>query len=128
MNSTAAGSDGTSAPVPPLAGGAPEELRSALALLAPHALPTFDTELAVALQQARETVNAAPLRRFTGQWAVHVAIERHPDRADRLRRLEARAAETDDLDEVRAITSEIGRILDAAFMEAGITREDHGVV
>ncbi|MEV5237726.1 DUF6247 family protein [Streptomyces cinnamoneus] len=127
MNGTAAGTGGTSAPIPQPA-GTPEELRAALALLAPHALPTFDSERAVALQQARETVSAAPLRRFTGQWAVYVAIERHPDRADRLRRLEAQAAETEDLDEVRAITSEIGRILDAAFVEAGIAREDHGAV
>ncbi|MCA6093527.1 hypothetical protein LE181_15330 [Streptomyces sp. SCA3-4] len=116
--------ESTSAPIPQPAG--PEELRAALALLAPHALRTFDAERAAALQQARDLVSAAPLRRFTGQWAVYVAIERHPERADRLRRLEARAAETDDLAEVRAITSEIGRILDVAFVEAGIAREDHG--
>lgn len=88
----------------------PEELRAALALIAPDSLPTFDAERATALRQSRERVSAAPMRRFVGQWAVYVAIERHPDRAARLRTLEARAAE-------------IGRILDKACAEAGIDRD-----
>ncbi|WTW95703.1 hypothetical protein OG216_20970 [Streptomycetaceae bacterium NBC_01309] len=99
-----------------------EGLRAALAAIAPDSLPTFDAERAVALQQAREQVSAAPMRRFVGQWAVYVAVERHPDRAARFRALEARAAEVDDIGEARALAAEIGRILDAACAEAGIER------
>ncbi|MEU1668709.1 hypothetical protein ABZ547_35030 [Streptomyces sparsogenes] len=98
---------------------APEELRAALALIAPDALPTFDAESAAALRQSRE-VSAAPMRRFVGQWAVYIAIERHPDRAARLRALEARAAEIDDIHEARELAAEIGRILDTACAEVGI--------
>jgi hypothetical protein len=100
----------------------PEDLRAALAVTTPQALPTFDAERAVALKQSREQVSAAPMRRFVGQWAVYVAVERHPERAARLRALEARAAEVADIDEARAIASEIGRILDQACTEAGIER------
>ncbi|WP_436785937.1 DUF6247 family protein [Yinghuangia sp. YIM S10712] len=102
----------------------PEDLRAALAVVAPDALATFDAERAAALQQAREQVSAAPMRRFAGQWAVYVAVERHPERAARLRALEARAAEVDDIDEARELAGEIGRILDQACAEAGIERQD----
>jgi hypothetical protein len=64
------------------------------------------------------------MRRFVGQWAVYVAIERHPEQAGRLRELEARAAVVDDLDEAHEITAEVGRILDAACVEAGVARVD----
>lgn len=122
--STAAGTETDSTPRVPQPGATPEELRAALAAVAPAALPTFDQERAAALQRARETVSAAPMRRFTGQWAVYVAIERHPETAARLRHLEAAAGNVEDLEEARAITAEIGRILDAACTEAGVTRED----
>ncbi|MBQ0988004.1 hypothetical protein KBZ10_26500 [Streptomyces sp. F63] len=98
----------------------PEELRAALAVTAPDALPTFDAERAAALQQSRDQVSAAPMRRFVGQWAVYVAVERHPERAARLRALEARAAEVGDIGRAREIAAEIGRILDEACAEAGI--------
>lgn len=98
----------------------PEELRAALAVVAPDALPTFDAERATALQRSREQVSAAPMRRFVGQWAVYVAVERHPERAARLRALEARAAEVDEIGQARELAAEIGRILDEACSEAGI--------
>lgn len=63
------------------------------------------------------------MRRFVGQWAVYVAVERHPDCAARLRTLEARAAETDDVLEARELVAEIGCILDTACAEAGIDQE-----
>jgi len=121
--STAAGAENTPLRIPQPS-ATPEDLRTALATVAPAALPTFDQERAAALQRARDTVSAAPMRRFVGQWAVYVAIERHPETAARLRQLEAAARDVDDLDEARAITAEIGRILDAACTEAGVTRED----
>ncbi|KUO21773.1 DUF6247 family protein [Streptomyces dysideae] len=98
----------------------PEDLRAVLAQLAPDALPTFDAERSAALQQAREQVSAAPMRRFSGQWAVYAAVERHPELAARLRSLEARATTTESLNEARAIAAEIGRIFDVACAEAGI--------
>lgn len=110
----------SSSPRIPQPGSTPEELRAAVALLVPDALATFDAERIAALKQARENVTAAPMRRFVGQWAVYVAIERHPQRAARLRDLEAAANEADGLDQARAIAAEIGRILDAACTEAGI--------
>ncbi|WAP56358.1 hypothetical protein [Streptomyces sp. S465] len=100
----------------------PEALRAALAQVAPGSLATFDAERADAVRQARADVSAAPLRRFTRQWAVNVAIARHPARAARLRELEALVAETDDLVKAREAAAEVGRILDAAFAEAGVKR------
>ncbi|MEV0635214.1 DUF6247 family protein [Streptomyces sp. NPDC050619] len=117
-----AAQSGSGDSVVPQPASTPEDLRSALAQLAPEALPTFDVERATALQQAREQVSAAPMRRFVGQWAVYVALERHPDLAARLRSLEARAATTESLEEARTIAAEIGRILDTACEEAGVQR------
>ncbi|MFI5987180.1 DUF6247 family protein [Streptomyces sp. NPDC051555] len=97
-----------------------EDLRATLARIAPEAVPTFDAERATAITRAREQVSSAPVRRFLRQWALYVAIERHPDTAARLRRLEDRAAHITDRDEARAIASEIGRILDKAAAEAGV--------
>ncbi|WSA45168.1 hypothetical protein OIE51_13705 [Streptomyces sp. NBC_01803] len=91
-------------------------------MLAPQTLPTFDAERAVALQQAREQVSAAPMRRFVGQWALYVAIERHPNRTAHLRALETRASEADELAEARVTAAEIGDIIDTAVAEAGIQR------
>ncbi|WP_127354060.1 hypothetical protein [Actinacidiphila soli] len=122
--STAAGTESGATPRIPQPSATPEELRAALAVVAPNALPTFDEERAGALRRARDCVSAAPMRRFVGQWAVYVAIERHPEQAGRLRELEARAAVVDDLDEAHEITAEVGRILDAACVEAGVARVD----
>ncbi|MFI6150297.1 DUF6247 family protein [Streptomyces sp. NPDC051109] len=97
-----------------------EDLRAALVRIAPDAVATFDAERAAAVAQARREVSSAPVRRFLRQWALHVAIERHPDLAARLRHLEARAAHVTDPEEGRMITAEIGRILDKAAAEAGL--------
>ncbi|MCP3759096.1 hypothetical protein [Streptomyces sp. TBY4] len=48
-----------------------------------------------------------------------MAIARHPETADRLHVLEARAAEVTDLGEARDIAAEISRIRNAAA-EAGL--------
>ncbi|MEW1804359.1 hypothetical protein [Streptomyces virginiae] len=58
-------------------------------------------------------------QRFLRQWALQIAIERHPDLAARLRHLEARAAHVTDPEDGRMIAAEIGRILDKAAAEAG---------
>jgi hypothetical protein len=118
----AADRNGPSGPVVAQPASTPEELRAALVQLAPDAVTTFDAERANALRQARDEVSAAPMRRFVGQWSVYVAVERFPERAARLRELEARATEVEELAEARAIAAEIGSILDAACAEAGMTR------
>ncbi|MFJ3926181.1 hypothetical protein [Streptomyces sp. NPDC090022] len=61
---------------------------------------------------------AAAVARARRQWALYLAIERHPDLAARLRHLEARAAHITDPEEGRAVVAEIGRILDRAAAEA----------
>ncbi|MBW8091912.1 MULTISPECIES: DUF6247 family protein [Streptomyces] len=109
-------------PVTPQPAATPEALRAAVAQVAPGSLAAFDAERAEAVRQARAEVSAAPLRSFTGQWSVNVAIARHPARAARLRELEALIAQTDDLVQAREAAAEIGRILDAAFAEAGVRR------
>jgi hypothetical protein len=119
--STAPGAPVGTPHIPRLAAD-PEELRAALVAVAPHSLETFDAQHAEAERAARRQVSSVPLRRFCEQWAVYVAIERHPDAAMRLRALEARAAETDDLEEARRSVAEIGRILDMACTEAGRPR------
>ncbi|MGO4458665.1 hypothetical protein AB4039_15365 [Streptomyces sp. M-16] len=68
---------------------------------------------------SRPGSRSAP-RRFVGQWAVYVAVERHPERAARLHALEAGATQAGDLSEARAIAAEIGHIIDVACAEAGI--------
>ncbi|MCZ4122150.1 hypothetical protein [Streptomyces sp. H39-S7] len=110
----------------PQPSAAPEALRSALAIVAPGRLPAFDQERIAATDAARTAVSAAPLRRFVEQWAVYVAIERHPDRAARLRELEALAATASDRDEARRIAAEVSEILATAAIEAGLDRGGDG--
>ncbi|MFF4601695.1 DUF6247 family protein [Streptomyces sp. NPDC001339] len=98
----------------------PEDLRAALRQIAPDAVPAFDAERVVALREARERISSAPMRRFVGQWAVYVALWRHPERAARLHALEVRSAETDSLEEARSLVTEIGRILRDACIEANV--------
>ncbi|MFE3764280.1 hypothetical protein ACFXPI_21275 [Streptomyces sp. NPDC059104] len=117
MSTAAERPDGGGVPQP---AATVEELRTALARIAPDAVATFDAERAAAVARARQDVSSAPMRRFLRQWALHVAIERHPDLAARLRHLEARAAYVTDVEEGRMIAAEIGRILDKAAAEAGL--------
>ncbi|MFH8564124.1 hypothetical protein [Streptomyces sp. NPDC017988] len=71
-----------------------------------------------ATTNAQQTQSLAPLRAFIHSWAVFVAIERHPQRAARLRELErlVNAAERDPTDAI----IEIRRIRDEAEAEAGL--------
>ncbi|MCF3103439.1 hypothetical protein IPZ58_17895 [Streptomyces roseoverticillatus] len=109
-------------PLIPQPANNPEDLRAAIAQVAPRSLAAFDAERTEALRQARETGSAAPMQRLVGQWAVFVAIERHPERAAMLRRLEVTAEQADTDDEALAAISAIGRILDQALAEAGLGR------
>ncbi|WP_116212369.1 DUF6247 family protein [Streptomyces olivoreticuli] len=108
------------APLIPRPANTPEALRTAVAQVMPDSLATFDAEYAEALCEAHSTGNAGPMRRLVGQWAVYVAIERHPKRAARFRCLEATADQAETVEEALAATSELGRILDQALAEAGL--------
>jgi hypothetical protein len=92
-------------PVPELT---PEALRAAVARIAPSRIPALTQHLFEATTNAQQTQSLATLRTFVHSWALFVAIERHPDRAARLRDLECivDAGEpdpTDAITEIRAI-------------------------
>lgn len=97
-----------------------EELRAALTRIAPSQVVAFDAARTAAMTEARDKVDAAPMRRFLRTWAMTVAIERHPERAARLHSLQARAEEVEDLTEWRALTAEVAGIQRRAAAEAGI--------
>ncbi|MGC5407069.1 DUF6247 family protein [Streptomyces sp. DT225] len=101
--------------MPPLT---PESLRDAVARIAPSRLPTLTRHLFEATTNAQQTQSLAPLRAFVHSWAVFVAIERHPARAERLRELE-RIVDAGEQDPTEAI-AEIRAIRDAAEAEAGL--------
>ncbi|MEU7582626.1 hypothetical protein AB0B50_34160 [Streptomyces sp. NPDC041068] len=96
----------------------PDALRAAVARIAPSRIPALTQHLLEATTNAQQTQSLAPLRAFVHSWAVFVAIERHPQRAARLRALEqlVNAAEQDPADAV----AEIRRIRDEAEAEAGL--------
>ncbi|MFK0050022.1 DUF6247 family protein [Streptomyces sp. NPDC090741] len=100
----------------------PEDLRAALARLAPSRLPEFDAERAAAVAQARAEVSPAPLHRLVSYWAVEVAHARNPQRLARLRDLEHRAQSADDAD-LPGVLSQIRMILLEVHAEAGFTRQ-----
>lgn len=109
---------GQSPLIPPKANA--EELRAALVRIAPSRVAAFDAARTAAMAEARDKVDAAPMRRFLRTWALTVAVERHPNRAARLSTLQARANEVTDLAEWRAITAEVADIQRQAAAEAGI--------
>ncbi|WP_370656844.1 hypothetical protein [Streptomyces sp. NBS 14/10] len=71
-----------------------------------------------ATTNAQQTQSLAPLRAFVHSWAVFVAIERHPERATRLRELE-QIVDMAEQDPTAAI-HEIQEIRKAAEGEAGL--------
>lgn len=123
MNEAAA--DGHS-PMIPQPTATAEELRAALVRIAPSQVAAYDAERTAAMEAARARVDAAPMRRFLRQWALTVAIMRHPARAARLRELEARAAQVDDLAEARAIAAEVSALQREAAVEAGLSDQAVG--
>ncbi|MGA5896557.1 DUF6247 family protein [Streptomyces venetus] len=95
-------------------------MRDAVARVAPSRLPVLTQHLFEATTNAQQTQSLAPLRAFIHSWAVFVAIERHPARAERLRELE-RIVDAGEQDPSEAI-AEIRAIREAAEAEAGLRR------
>ncbi|MFG2886864.1 hypothetical protein ACGFYV_31980 [Streptomyces sp. NPDC048297] len=96
----------------------PEALRAAVARIAPRRIPALTQHLFEAATNAQQTQSLAPLRVFVHSWAVFVAIERHPERAARLRELEL-IADAGEQDPTPAL-AEIRAIREAAEAEAGL--------
>ncbi|MFJ5896603.1 hypothetical protein ACIQFZ_14230 [Streptomyces sp. NPDC093064] len=96
----------------------PDALRAAVARIAPSRIPVLTQHLFEATTNAQQTQSLAPLRAFVHSWAVFVAIERHPERAVRLRELE-RIVDAGEQDPAQAI-AEIRTIREAAEAEAGL--------
>lgn len=110
--------DGPYGPLIPMSELTPDGLRAAVARIAPSRIPTLTQHLFEATTNAQQTQSLAPLRAFVHSWAVFVAIERHPERAVRLRALE-RIVDAGEQDPAEAI-AEIRAIREAAEAEAGL--------
>ncbi|WP_251093815.1 DUF6247 family protein [Streptomyces sp. Caat 7-52] len=96
----------------------PDALRAAVARIAPSRVPALTQHLFEATTSAQQTQSLVPLRAFVHSWAVFVAIERHPERAARLKELE-RIVDGGEQDPTPAV-EEIRAIRAAAEAEAGL--------
>ncbi|MFG3021745.1 DUF6247 family protein [Streptomyces sp. NPDC048254] len=110
--------DGPIEPLIPMPELTPDGLRAAVARIAPSRIPALTQHLFEATTNAQQTQSLAPLRAFVHSWAVFVAVQRHPERAARLRELE-RIVDAGEQDPAGAIT-EIRAIREAAEAEAGL--------
>ncbi|SEE97961.1 DUF6247 family protein [Streptomyces sp. Ag109_O5-10] len=110
--------DGPIEPLIPMPEPTPDALRAAVARIAPSRIPALTQHLFEATTNAQQTQSLAPLRAFVHSWAVFVAIQRHPERAARLRELE-RIVDAGEQDPAAAIR-EIQAIRETAEAEAGL--------
>ncbi|WP_127354617.1 DUF6247 family protein [Actinacidiphila soli] len=110
--------DGPYGPLIPMPELTPDALRAAVAKIAPSRISALTQHLFEATTNAQQTQSLAPLRAFVHSWAVFIAIERHPERAARLRELE-RIVDAGEQDPMEAIT-EIRGIREAAEAETGL--------
>jgi len=110
--------DGPYGPLIPMPELTPDALRAAVMRIAPSRVPALTQHLFEATTNAQQTQSLAPLRAFVHSWAVFVAIERHPERAARLRELE-RVVDAGVQDPTEAI-GEIRAIRAVAEAEAGL--------
>ncbi|MEV5874312.1 DUF6247 family protein [Streptomyces sp. NPDC052101] len=110
--------DGPYGPLIPMPELTPDALRAAVARIAPSRIPALTQHLFEATTNAQQTQGLAPLHAFVHSWAVFIAVERHPERAARLRELE-RIVDTGEQDPTAAI-AEIRAIREAAEAEAGL--------
>ncbi|MER5358877.1 DUF6247 family protein [Streptomyces sp. NPDC002785] len=96
---------GPCGPLIPMPELTPAALRATVARIAPSRVPALTQHLFEATTNAQETQSLAPLRAFIHSWAVFIAIERHPERAARLRELEhiVDAGEQDPTDAIAKI-------------------------
>lgn len=110
--------DGPIEPLIPMPELTPDALRAAVARIAPSRIPALTQHLFEATTNVQQTQSLSPLRAFVHSWAVFVAIQRHPERAGRVRELE-RIVDAGEQDPAAAIT-EIQAIRETAEAEAGL--------
>ncbi|MDQ1046408.1 DUF6247 family protein [Streptomyces sp. V4I2] len=110
--------DGPYGPLIPTPELTPAALRAAVTRIAPSRVPALTQHLFEATANAQQTQSLAPLRAFVHSWAVFVAIERHPERAARLRELE-RIVDAGEQDPAEAM-AQIRAIRETAEAEAGL--------
>ncbi|MFH8790017.1 DUF6247 family protein [Streptomyces roseoverticillatus] len=115
MSEQLSGPHGPLIPMPELT---PDALRAAASKIAPSRIPALTRHLFEATTNAQKTSSLAPLRAFVHSWAAFVAIERHPERAARLRELE-RIVDEGEADPAGAL-AEIQSIRETAETEAGL--------
>lgn len=98
-------------PRPPLS---EQALRVAVSRLDLAAAVRFETEFHEVWQEAVQTNSTVPMHTFLHRWGVFVELRRYPERAQRLRELEAAVAQADTRDAARSASAEIGDLLDEA--------------
>lgn len=92
-------------------------LRAAVTRLHARSGAQFEQEFRAAWEEAIQTGSVVPMHVFLHRWAVWVSIERHPNRATRLRELEHTVGSSDELGARRAASAEITAILTQAERE-----------
>lgn len=107
----------TSGPLISMPALTPAALRTAIAQIAPAQLPTYAEHLDRAAEQAASQSTITPLRAFLQYWGEFVAIQRYPERAARLRRLEAAADAAETPEALAPLAAEIQQILREAQRE-----------
>ncbi|PSJ29854.1 hypothetical protein B7P34_04925 [Streptosporangium nondiastaticum] len=115
MSERPSGPHGPLIPMPELT---PDALWAAVSEIAPSRVPALTRHLFEAATDAQKTGSLAPLRAFAHSWAIFVAVERHPERAARLRELE-RIVDAGEADPA-AVLAEIQSIRETAETEAGL--------
>jgi hypothetical protein len=105
--------DGPLIPMPPLT---LDDLRQAVATVAPSRLPEFFQDIQDAFSQAGEEDSVFPIRHFYQRWGATIAIERRPSVASRLHAAERALADPDAEIRQRAI-QEAAEIVQAAYRE-----------
>lgn len=93
--------------VPPMPARTPKALREAIAQHASQLLPDFDEHGKRAIADA---YGIGPLPAFMARWWVEYSIARDPELDAHVTDLHHRAAESTDIDEVKALLEESSRI------------------
>ncbi len=94
-------------------------LKAALAVVAPDRLLEMQTEQAEAITKAIDADALDPLRGFLLRWAVVVEVERHPETASKLRRVEYLMQVAEDPADSRGHALAAAEILRAAYRVLG---------
>ncbi|MGW7065086.1 hypothetical protein ACWGHM_42290 [Streptomyces sp. NPDC054904] len=93
--------------IPPMPERNPKALRASIAEHAPHLLADFDTHWKWAIA---DTYDLAPVPAFMAQWWTEFALARDPELTRTVHNLEARASDTDDMEQVRQLLTQAAHL------------------